>query len=231
MEVSMTKQDLVLISHALCPYVQRAAIALTEKGVPFARRDVDLGNKPDWFLEVSPLGKTPVLLVGGSPTLTRSVFESAVIVEYLEETQPNPMHPRDPLERAEHRSWIEFASAGLNDIAGFYNAPGAEGLETKRLALIQKFARLEARLADGAFFAGDRFSLVDAAFGPAFRYFHVFDRIADFGFLDDKPRTIAWRDALVRRPSVRAAVGPDYGGRLWSFLAARGSRLSALMAA
>ena len=54
----MTK--LKLISHKLCPYVQRAVIALSEKGVPFERIDIDLANKPDWFLKVSPLGKTPV---------------------------------------------------------------------------------------------------------------------------------------------------------------------------
>ena len=54
---------LTLISHKLCPYVQRAVIALTEKGVPFERIDIDLANKPDWFLKISPLGKVPVLLV------------------------------------------------------------------------------------------------------------------------------------------------------------------------
>jgi glutathione S-transferase len=47
---------LTLISHTLCPYVQRAAIVLAEKGVAFERRDVDLANKPDWFKAVSPLG-------------------------------------------------------------------------------------------------------------------------------------------------------------------------------
>ena len=72
---------LKLISHKLCPYVQRAVIALTEKGVPFERIDIDLANKPDWFLKISPLGKTPVLQVGEPP-----IFESAVILEYLEET-------------------------------------------------------------------------------------------------------------------------------------------------
>ncbi len=51
--------QLTLVSHALCPYVQRAAIVLIEKGVHFERRDIDLNNKPDWFLALSPLGKTP----------------------------------------------------------------------------------------------------------------------------------------------------------------------------
>src|SRR5437588_10076308 len=108
---------LKLISHKLCPYVQRAVIALSEKGVAFTRIDIDLANKPDWFLRISPLGKTPVLLVDET-----AIFESAVIVEYLEETQPNPLHPRDPLQRAEHRGWIEFGSTVLNEIAGFYGA-------------------------------------------------------------------------------------------------------------
>jgi glutathione S-transferase len=73
--------SLHLISHALCPYVQRAAISLTEKGVTFERTDIDLSNKPDWFLAISPLGKTPVLVVDGTP-----IFESAVILEYLEDS-------------------------------------------------------------------------------------------------------------------------------------------------
>ena len=136
----MTK--LTLISHKLCPYVQRAVIVLTEKGVPFERRDVDLANKPDWFLRLSPLGKTPVLLVGDT-----AIFESAVIVEYLEDTQSPALHPADPLERAEHRAWIEFGSAILNDIAGLYGAPDEASFTVKVTALRTKFARVEERLA------------------------------------------------------------------------------------
>src|SRR5258707_4689745 len=113
-----TAAALKLISHKLCPYVQRAVIALTEKGVAFERVDIDLANKPDWFLKVSPLGKTPVLLVG-----EHAIFESAVILEYLEETQPKPLHPADALRRAEHRAFIEYGSAVLNDIARPYSAP------------------------------------------------------------------------------------------------------------
>src|SRR3954470_15916329 len=117
---------LKLVSHKLCPYVQRAVVSLTEKGVPFERIDVDLSNKPDWFLKVSPLGKTPVLLVG-----EHAIFESAVILEYLEETQPKPLHPADALRRAEHRAFIEYGSAVLNDIAGLYSAPDEAAFKAK----------------------------------------------------------------------------------------------------
>src|SRR5947208_9000539 len=128
---------LTLISHKLCPYVQRAVIALTEKGVPFERVDIDLANKPDWFVAISPLGKTPVLQVGD-----KAIFESAVILEYLEETQPKPLHPADPRTRAEHRAWIEYGSAILNDIAGFYAAPNVVAFAAKTVQHEQRFARL-----------------------------------------------------------------------------------------
>src|SRR3984893_6848286 len=152
---------LKLISHKLCPYVQRAVIALTEKGVAFERIDSDLANKRDWFLKISPLGKTPVLVVGD-----HAIFESAVVLEYLEETQGHPLHPADTLARAEHRSWIEFGSAVLNDIAGLYSASDDAAFKAKAAQLEARFARLESRLVAAPWFDGERFALVDAVFGP-----------------------------------------------------------------
>jgi glutathione S-transferase len=217
--------QLKLISHKLCPYVQRAVIALSEKGVAFERIDIDLANKPDWFLGISPLGKTPVLQVGAT-----AIFESAVILEYLEETQPKPLHPADPLKRAEHRGWIEFGSAVLGDIAGFYSAPDEAAFKAKASQLEQRFARLEARVAASPWFDGDNFSLVDAVFAPVFRYFEVFDEIADFGILSGKPKLARWRKALAARPSVRSAVGADYPALLRAFIERRNSWLAQLQA-
>ena len=218
--------QLILTSHHLCPYVQRAVISLTEKDVPFERVDVDLSNKPDWFKAISPLGKTPVLKVDGT-----AVFESAVILEYLEETQQSPLHPSEPLRRAEHRSWIEFGSATLNDISGFYSAQDGSIFAAKTKALKDKFSALEHRLGPGPFFDGGDFSLVDAVFGPVFRYFNVFDQIGDFEILSGKPKVDSWRSALMARPSVRGAVASDYEVQLRVFLENRKSHLSRLMVA
>lgn len=214
-------RPLVLVSHVLCPYVQRAAIALTEKGVTFERRDVDLADKPAWFQAISPLGKTPVLLVGDTP-----IFESAVICEYLEDTLQPPLHPEDPLARARERAWIEFGSAVLNDIARFYTAPDDAALDARVADLRAKFEQIETALGDGPWFGGARFGLVDAAFGPVFRYFDTFDTIADSGVLRGLPHVGAWRSALAARPSVRGAVAADYSRRLLAFLVARGSAMS-----
>ena len=212
--------ELVLVSHLLCPYVQRVAIALHEKGAAFRRVDVDLANKPDWFVAISPLGKTPLLQVVGDDSAA-VIFESAVILEYLEDTIVPSLHPAAPLQRAAHRGWIEFASSVLNDIAGLYNAPDPAAFDARRSVLRAKFERVEAQLANGPFFDGSRFSLVDAAFAPVFRYWDVFDEIAAFGSFDGLPRVQAWRAALAMRESVRLAAAPDYAQRLHAFLRAR----------
>jgi glutathione S-transferase len=199
---------------------------LLEKGVPFERRDVDLAAKPDWFLAVSPLGKTPVLLTGNT-----AVFESAVICEYLEDTNGPPLHPPQPLERARHRAWMEFGSATLATVWGFYTAPDAAGLQARRTELQQRFAQLEAELDEtGPYFSGARFSMVDAVFAPVFRYLDAFEICGETGWLDALPRMQRWRTALAARPSVQQAVAADYPQRLLAFLRTRGSELARRMA-
>ena len=204
---------LKLVSFDLCPYVQRVAILLSEKGVPFDRITVDLANKPDWFKAISPLGKVPLLQVGSS-----TLFESTVIVEYLEETSPNPLHPADPLKKAQHRAWMEFGSSILADIWVVETTKDRTAFDTKLTVLREKFARLEAALGEGPYFAGTRFSVVDAVFAPVFRYFDVFDTITDLAVFDGLPKLQSRRKALALRPSVVGAVVPDYADRLHAFL-------------
>lgn len=213
---------LTLVSYKLCPYVQRAAIVLHEKGIAFERRWVDLAAKPAWFHAISPLGKTPVLLVDGEP-----VFESAVICEFLDDVYAPKLHPRDALERARHRGWIEFGSSLLNSIAGFYNAIDAASLDARRGELRTRFAQLEAVLdAHGPYFAGADFRMVDAVFAPVFRYFEVFGALGVDGFFDGLPRVQAWREALAQRASVRTAVTGNHAQLLTQFIVDRGSELS-----
>jgi glutathione S-transferase len=220
----MSTPELELISHHLCPYVQRAVITLLEKGIPHQRTYIDLSNKPDWFREISPLGKVPVLKVGDEV-----LFESAVICEYLDEITPGSLHPIDPLTKAKHRAWIEFGSSILNTIAGFYNATTEAAFEQKRLDLVDKFAWIDRQWQGSTYFAGDQFSLVDAVYGPIFRYFDVFDTIADFNFFANAPHVQAWRQRLHTRPSIQQAVSENYPQQLLTFLQQRNSYLSTLV--
>jgi glutathione S-transferase len=213
----------VLVSHLLCPYVQRAAIVLAEKGVAFERRDIDLANKPEWFLRLSPTGKTPLLLVDGS-----ALFESAAICEYLDETALPRLHPENATRRAKHRAWMEFGSGVLSLIGSFYSAAEDAALDRCAREIHARFVQLEAVLGDGPYFDG-AFSIVDAVFGPVFRYFDVFETISDFRFFDGLRRVRTWRNALATRPSVRLAVDPGYARELRAFLINRRGALARLM--
>jgi glutathione S-transferase len=215
---------LTLVSFDLCPYVQRAAIVLAEKGVPFERINIDLSNKPDWFKKISPLGKVPLLRVANEV-----LFESAVIVEYLEETYGPPLHPADPLAKAKHRAWMEFGASALSDIWILETTRSQPEFDAKIALLKDKFARIEASLGTGPWFAGASFSLVDAVFGPVFRYFDTFDRIAPLGVFDGLPKVQAWRRALRERPSIHDAVVADYPERLAAFLKKQDGVMAALM--
>lgn len=217
---------LELISNILCPYTQRAGIQLLEKGVVFKRTYIDLADKPDWFLALSPLGKVPVLRHGEA-----ALFETAVICEFIEETNPAPLHPADPLERARHRAWCEFASAIIADIYMFYTAKDEETAHRKAGDLAAKMARTDRHLGDGPFFAGESFSLVDAAYAPIFRLFDSFDRLDDFGIFDGLDRLPAWRQALAKRQSVQDAVVADYDRQFATYLAQQESWLSGRLAA
>jgi glutathione S-transferase len=218
--------DFELISNLLCPYTQRAAIQLAEKGLDFRRTYIDLADKPDWFLQLSPLGKVPVLRVGNV-----AILETNAICEYIEDVAGDraPMWPADPLARAGHRAWAEFASAVIGDVFGFYMAPDEAMFERKRSELSGRFAQLERLLAGaGTYFDGERFGLVDAAFAPIFRLLDTFDQLGDFRLLQGLPDTVAYRARLAARHSVRTAVVPDYGRIFLRYLAGRGSRMAAL---
>lgn len=203
-----------LISFSTCPYVQRAIIALKEKQVDFDVIYIDLANKPDWFLAISPLGKVPVLKIEREGQPDAILFESSVILEYLDESAPGDrLHPADPLEKAQHRAWMEFGSALLGDLYRFTRSANPDEFEGARAAVRAKLQRLETVVA-GVFFEGTRFSAVDAVFGPVFRQIDVVDTVAPTGLLDGLPRIATWARALADRPSVKAAVPADFAERL-----------------
>jgi glutathione S-transferase len=210
----MPDTSLTLISHPLCPFVQRAAIVLLEKGVPFDRIDVDLADKPDWFLAISPTGKVPLLKVHRPDVTDAVLFESMVICEYLEESQDGArMYPDDALSRARLRAWIEFGTSSYADAWQFLNAIDRQTADAKRAAFRDRLQRLEAVLGSGPYFNGAAFTMVDVVFAPLFRYFGIIDRTVSRAIFENLPRVSAWRVALATRQSVIAAVAGDYPER------------------
>lgn len=215
----MTNSRLTLISHPLCPFVQRVAIVLREKHIPFEQIQIDLNDKPGWFLAISPAGKVPLLKVERDPDQAVVLFESMAICEYLEEAYPDhSIHPADPLTRAQHRAWIEFSSAMLMDAWGYLNAVDEAVAATKVADLRKKLERFEAVLPDESYFAGAAFSMVDVVTAPLFRYFDILGDDVPHDIFGGLSHVASWRRALAERPSVRDAVMADYGVRFRTHL-------------
>ena len=223
----MTDKHLTLISHPLCPFVQRAAIVLLEKSVPFERINVDLSAKPDWFLAISPTGKVPLLKIARVGVEDAILFESMVICEYLEETERStPMYPEDPLLRARQRAWIEFASQIMTDGWQFLHSVDSATADSRRAAFRDRLRKLEAELSAGPYFAGSAFGMVDAVYAPLFRYFSIIDPAAAKPIFDGLPRISAWRAALAERASVKEAVVNDYAALFRDHLRQHGALIA-----
>jgi glutathione S-transferase len=221
----MKQQYLHIIAHAICPYVQRSIITLEEKNITYTRTDIELAEKPLWFNQKSPMGKVPILLVDEKHAL----FESAIICEYLDEITPNSLHPIDKLEKAYHRAWIEFGSSILSKIASLYSVNEAVQFQNVHAEIQGKFVFIERELNTGPYFSGDEFHLIDAAYGPIFIYFEVFDSFSNLETFKNLPKCLIWRKALNERNSIRNSVSKDYSKHLIEFLLSRESYISNLI--
>jgi len=189
-----------LISFKLCPFVQRSVIVLQEKGVDYDITYIDLKNPPDWFKEISPLGKVPVLRVGEAV-----VFESAVIMEYLDEVNPPSLHPADPLRKAHNRAWIEFASTLFFCQFNMVMAPDQVACEGAEQELREKLAAVNEQLV-GPYFNGEDFCLIDAAYAPLFMRLAYLEQWSPMGVLEGMPKMQQWSEKLLGRPAVQQSV-------------------------
>ena len=193
------------------------------KGVEFDVTYINLRDKPDWFLAISPHGKVPVLHAGGVP-----LFESNAIAEFIEETVDPPLHPRDAIKRAQNRAWTDFVptfSSGLS--AGYYAKTPEEreaGLEKGR-GVLQKLEDAIGRERGnvGPYFNGPALSLVDAAYAPFFQRFMLVEAKSPSGLLDAFPRVQAWCNALLSTELVTGSVHESFPDEFAGNIRRRGS--------
>lgn len=203
----------ILVSFDLCPFVQRSVITLLEKKVDFDINYIDLANPPQWFLEISPFGKVPVLRVGDE-----TIFESAVINEYLDDVNPPSMHPGDPLHRAVNKAWIEFASEMLGVQYQYCVAATEDKFYQKLVELKQRVAQLEEKLGAGPFFNGEKFSLIDAAFAPFFTRMALLETTVNTNLYKDAPKVARWAGHLISRDSVNNSVIEDFSEKYMAYI-------------
>ena len=111
------------------------------KGVEFEVTFINLRDKPDWFLKISPHGKVPVLKVDDE-----ILFESNAIAEYLDETLSPRLHPKDPIERARNRAWTDFVPSFASALSGIYYTRSREEMEKGLAKAPKAVERLEEAL-------------------------------------------------------------------------------------
>ena len=198
-----------LCSFMTCPWVQRAAIVLRAKQIPYDITYIDRNKRPDWFLAVSPHSKVPVLLIDGKDAL----FESNAIAEYLDETVPPRLHPEDPIARARNRAWTDYVPTFASTISGAMYSDSEEEFAAKAEKISGPFGKLEEALAKrgntGPYFNGAKLSLVDAAYAPFLQRYTFMDRLRPLGIIEKYPLLAGWRDALVVAPAVKASTVPN----------------------
>ncbi len=179
------------------------------KKVEFEVTYVNLQDKPDWFLEISPHGKVPVLKVDDE-----ILFESNAIAEYLDETVPPRLHPEDPIARARNRAWTDFVPDFAKALNGIGYATTQEAFEEGLASAPKALGRVEGALAkrgnDGPYFNGSELSLVDAAYAPMLQRFLLVEEILQTGILDGFPLVKAWSDALLSNELVTGAVADNF---------------------
>ena len=191
--------DLHLYSYAACPFAQRTRITLAEKALAFERTEIELGNKPDWFLKVSPYGKVPCLQHGD-----HVLYESTIINEYLDAVFPeSPLMPDDPYLQAQARIWMHYAdnyySPASWGISTAHNEPDKQKEEILKVQDCFRFMEAEGLgkfSGDGPFWFGEHVSLVDIQFLPWMERFPAYTELWGVSVPDECGRVKSWMSAL-----------------------------------
>jgi glutathione S-transferase len=194
-----------LFSARVCPYAHRTRLILREKQVDFEYTEIDLQNKPARFLAHSPYGKVPALVHDGE-----TVYESAIINEYLDEVFAEPkLMPRGAALRAKVRIWIDYCDDYF--ISDHYALLRNQQPDQHK-SLLQKSERnfrfieqegLQKLSGEGPYWLGSEPSLIDYAWYPFFERLPAWTHYRGFRIPDDCPRLKRWLEAMARRDSVR----------------------------
>ena len=180
-------------------------MVLHEKGIDFDVHEVDLSNKSEDFLSVSPYGKVPVLRVNGT-----SLYESNVVNEYLDEVYGSPkLMPENPEERASVRSWMAFAddyffSSVYRVRMGLQRGYSEDEIQEAKGKLYDALSHLEHQLEGREYLVGE-YTLADIAHAGNFHRLQVLAKSGEVS-LERYPRVMVWIERVESRESYEASV-------------------------
>jgi glutathione S-transferase len=204
--------ELQLYSYEACPYAQRTQMALQEKQLDYELVEVDLYDRPSWWAELSPYGKVPLLKQGDAV-----VYESAIINEYLEDSfADTPLLPADPLGRARARIWMAYCDSHFMPACHQLIEDRRDDHQQveNRQKLCDVFLFMEkgmTELADGPYWMGEQFTLVDAQFAPFFERFGCYEALWQAEWPEQCHRLRSWFDQIrVRDSHIQTRHDDDF---------------------
>jgi glutathione S-transferase len=180
-------------------------MVLHEKGIDFDVHEVDLSNKSEEFLNVSPYGKVPVLRVNGT-----SLYESNIVNEYLDEVYNSPkLMPDNPEQRASVRSWMAFADdyffpSVFRVRMGLQRGYSEDEIQEAKEKLYDALSRLEHQLEGREYLVGE-YTLADIAHAGNFHRLRVMHKSGEIS-LPKYPNVVAWMERVQDRESYKASV-------------------------
>jgi len=201
------------------------------KAVDFEVTYINLREKPDWFLKISPHGKVPVLLIDEQP-----LFESNAIAEYLDEVVAPRLHPEEPFKRARHRAWTDFVPTFAGGLSGVYSTKTKEDVEQRLGTARERLTKLEEAISqerdnEGPFFAGSELCLVDAAYAPFLQRFCLIEQWLKTGVLEEFPLVKAWAGALLADDRIIGSVPDNFAEEFIGNIKRRELYVATLLAA
>ena len=159
--VASRKSVMTLFSGATDMHSHRVRIVLAEKGISFDEVDVDPAKPPEDLLELNPYGGVPTLV-----DRDLVLYDSQVIMEYLDERFPHPpLMPVDPVSRAQSRMTMSRIRRDWDSLVDRINAGGKD--KTKAVKELRESLTVVAPIFEQKpFFLSDEFSLLDCAVAP-----------------------------------------------------------------
>lgn len=194
-----------LISFKNCPFVQRVMGSLIAKNIEFEIEYIELSNKPQWFLDISPNGQVPVLVTEDKTVL----FESDAIVEYLDDKYA-PIEQVSAEQRALDRAWSYQASKHYMPQCGTMSAKDKNTFEARLEKLKASFTKAEDQLGDGPYFKGKQLSNIDIAWLPILHRAHVVEKHSGFNLIGGFPKVQLWQQALIASGMAEKTVPDDF---------------------
>lgn len=213
-----------LVSFDVCPFVQRTRILMAMKAVPHEVVAIDLNAKPAWFMSRVPTGQVPALLVGDD-----TLFESAVINEFIDEITPGSALPSEPVARARARAWIKQSDALIFDQYRMLAAKTEDAYTGARTEFENAFAKFTAvadRQSDIHSELGAT-SMVDISIAPVFTRLSTLERLKAAPPLNLPNAIVDWGTRILSVPEVAASTAENFDAQMTRFFRRRGSHVFA----